>query len=146
MLALKLRGYTDGYLERKKGGRYEGEIFIDNVNLSPIEGVYFSEGKSKYLWLKRKPILEWDFERQEYIRRSREPKWEAYLKGQSGSSEIAYKGECTLLRFKYTITGIWDKVEKESKHRLNLFVERMPIEKQTIINGINERNREKYRK
>lgn len=145
MLALKIRGYNDGHLERKTGGKYEGEITIDNVNLSPIEGVYFSEGNKKYLWIKRKPILDWDFERQEYIKRSREPRFEAYLEKQIGSDSIAYKGECTFLRFKYEITGIWDRVEKESKHRINFFVERLPMNKQTIINGINERNRENAR-
>lgn len=143
MQTLRLRGYSDGHLERKSGGKYEGEIIIDNVNLSPIEGVYFSDGDKKFLWIKRKPILEWNSELQEYKKRSRYPAFEAYIEKQVGEGNIAYKGECTFLRFKYSITGIWDRTDSATKNRLNFFVERLPMNEQTIINKINERNRKK---
>lgn len=137
---LKLRGYTDGYLERKSGGRYEGKIKIDGVDLSPIEGVYFKDKGNQYLWIKRKPMLEWNFERNEYVTRQRFPIWEAYLQHRSDSS-ISYKGDFTFLRFRYSIVGIWDKQTDASKNRINFFIERLPHNQQTIINGINERNK-----
>lgn len=134
------QGYINGFLERKHGGRYEGILNIDGVDISPIEGVYFQEKGKQYLWLKRKPLLEYDFEAQTYNRRSREPRWETYME-KSMQQPIAYDGTCFFLRFKYRIFGIWDKVFGMERQRLNLFVERLPMSEQTIINGINERNK-----
>lgn len=133
--------YVNGFLERKAGGRYEGQITIDGVNLSPIEGVYFKENGKKYLWLKRKPLLEYDIEWRVYRKRPREPRWEVYME-QNKDGVIAYQGECAFLRFKYLVYGIWDKVMTD-RYRINLYVERMEMNKQTIINNINERNRER---
>jgi hypothetical protein len=50
------------------------------------------------------------------------------------------KGQFIFLRFKYSITGVWDVVIGE-KQRINLFVERLPLKKQTLLNEINERKR-----
>ena len=129
--------YINGYIERKVEGRCEGIISIDNVNLSPIEGTYFEQDGDKYLWLKRKPIMEYDFETQSYKTRHREPRWECYLKKDIDT----YRGEFAFLRFRYSIVGIWDKVIGLDKGRMNFFVERLPMNEQTILNGINERKR-----
>lgn len=142
MLEFKDNTFTNGYLERKVGGKYEGRIAIEGVELSPIEGVYFKEGGKSYLWLKRKAILEYNYETQEYKPRPREPRWEAYLQKQS-KEDIAYKGEFVFLHFKYSIVGIWDKINKD-KNRINFFIERLPLSQQTIINNINERNKREY--
>lgn len=133
---------SDGFLERRQGGRYEGELRIDGVDISPIEGVYFKERGKNYLWLKRKPLLEYDPDSQTYRQRSREPRWEAYLEKQ-GNGIAAYKGGFAFLRFKYQIVGIWDVVLGKDRHRLNLYAERLPRNEQTIINNINARNKEK---
>lgn len=135
--------YMNGFLERKFSGKFEGNITIDGVNLSPIEGVYFKDERTRknHLWLKRKPLLEYNFEYNEYKQREREPRWETYLVQKEGT--IAYEGEFIFLKFKYTIYGIWDKVMTD-RYRLNLFVERQPIGNQNIINNINERNKVKY--
>jgi hypothetical protein len=129
--------YSNGYIERQAHGKYRGVLRIDGIDLSPIDGVFFKEEGKTYLWLKRSSILEYDWERSEYRKRNREPRWEAYLNKHSDGA-IAFKGEFIFLRFKYQITAIWDKVLKE-KNRLNFFVERVPLERQTIINGINMR-------
>jgi hypothetical protein len=132
--------WCNGYLERKADGRYEGEITVEGVNLSPIEGMYFNKDGKTFLWLKRKPLLEYDLASMVYRKRSREPRWEAYLTKVSKDC-IAYKGVFALLHFRYEIVGVWDAIERESKNRINLFVERLPMNEQTIINGINERNK-----
>lgn len=132
------RFHSNGYLERKHGGRYEGEINVEGVSLSPIEGVYFKENGKQYLWLKRKPLLEYDHETESYKHRDREPRWETYLKKES-SSVVAYRGEFVFLHFKYSVVGIWDSSLGKDKNRLNLFVERLPMNQQSIINAIKER-------
>lgn len=138
-----MEGYVNGYLERTKGGSYEGQLRIDSVDISPIEGMYFERDGKKYLWLKRRPLLEFDYETQSYKKRDREPRWEAYLQKQGGET-VAYKGTFAFLRFKYSIVGVWDRVLGTDKHqRLNFFVERLPMNEQTIIQGINERKRRK---
>ena len=142
MLEFKDNTFTTGDLERKVGGKYEGRIAIEGVELSPIEGVYFKEGGKSYLWLKRKAILEYNYETQEYKPRKREPAWEAYLLKKPDGT-ISYRGEFAFFRFRFSIVGIWDKISKD-KNRLNLFVERLPLSEQTIITNINERNRELY--
>jgi hypothetical protein len=46
------------------------------------------------------------------------------------------------LRFRYSIVGVWDNILGKDKQRLNLFVERLPMSQQTIVNRINERKRD----
>ncbi len=133
--------YSNGYVERKAGGLCEGELTIEGITLSPIEGTYFKEDLQQYLWLKRKPILEYDEETMTYKKRQRQPKWEAYLKKCSDSSQVAYRGEFIFFKFCFTIVGIWDAVLGKDKQRLNFFIERMPTTQQTIINAINERKK-----
>lgn len=136
-------GYINGYVERKERGAYLGSLNIEGIALSPIQGVYFTDEGNNYLWLKRKRVLEYDAESQTYKEREASPKWEAYLKKEIDGSVVAYKGEFNFLRFRFSIVGVWDRVlGTDKKQRLNLFVERLPMGKQTIINGINERKRE----
>lgn len=134
-------GYINGFIERKTSGRYEGCLRVDGVDLSPIEGVYFMRQGIQYLWLKRKPLLEYDFNKEKFFQRESEPGWEAYLQ-KHPSSTASYKGECVLLKFRYSIVGFWDDVLGKDKHRLNLIVERLPMSQQTIINAINKRNKQ----
>lgn len=136
-------GYVNGFIKRTMDGRYEGKIEIDGVKLSEIEGTYFTEKGENYLWLKRKPILEYDTKSETYNKRERKPKWEAYLKKGVENGTIAYKGVFIFLRFRYSIVGVWDNVLGKEKQRLNLFVERLPMNQQTIINGNRIRNENK---
>lgn len=145
MIEYNERGYANGYLERKSGGRFEGVIKIDGVDLSPIEGMYFNDSNGTHLWLKRKPVLQYETKTQTYKQKIREPRWEAYLHKDSSNS-VDYRGEFIFLRFKYSIVGIWDKVFGVDRHRINFYIERLPREKQTIINSINQRNKELYNK
>lgn len=132
--------YNGGYIQRTYN-KYQGMINIEGVSFDDIYGVYFKEDGKQYLWLKRKPIMEYNIETQSYETRSRQPKWEVYMKREKGGT-IAYRGEFYFLHIKYLIVGIWDGVLKD-KSRLNLFVERARWEEQTIINKINERNNKK---
>lgn len=134
-------GYINGFIERKNEGRYEGRITIDGVSMPSISATFFKEEGESYLWLKRKKILDYDFESQTYKEREAEPRWEAYLKKQIEGNTVAYKGEFMFLRFRYSIVGVWDRILGNDKQRLNLFVERLPMSQQTILNGINERKR-----
>lgn len=143
MLELHQNGYVNGFLERKAGGRYEGKLSIEGIDLSPIEGVYFQEGGKQYLWIKRKPLIEYDYESQTYKKRPREPRWETYLEKQIDNNTIAYKGECILLHFRFLVIGTWDLVLGKEKQRLNLYIERLPMPEQDIINNINKRNARK---
>ena len=137
-----MEDFESGYIERKSEGRYEGNISVEGINLSPIQAVYFKNEGETYLWLKRKQLLEYDHETMSYTKREREPRWECYLKKQVEGSTVAYKGEFAFMHFKFSITGVWDKIlGQDKKQRLNLFVERLPMNQQTIINSINERNR-----
>lgn len=131
--------YINGYVQRTQGGSYEGKIAIDGISLPAISAVYFTKDSESYLWLKRKKVLDYDFESQSYKEREAEPRWEAYLKKQLDGNTVAYKGEFMFLRFKYSIVGVWDNVLGKDKQRLNLFVERLPMSEQTIINSNNER-------
>lgn len=135
------RGYVNGYIERKAGGRYEGILRIDGVDISPIEGVYFKREDGTYLWLKRKTILIYDAVAMTYATREREPRWEAYLKKEVGDDAVAYRGEFAFLRFRYAITGVWDAVTGRDRGRLNFYVDCLPPQEQTIIKAINERKR-----
>ena len=133
--------YINGYIQRTKSGSCEGRVVIDGISLPEITAVYFKENSESYLWLKRKKVLDYDFESQSYKEREAEPRWEAYLKKQIDSDTVAYKGEFFFMHFKYSIAGVWDKVLGNEKQRLNLFVERLPLSQQTIINSINEQKR-----
>jgi hypothetical protein len=135
--------YINGYIERQNGGTYEGRINIDGISLPAIIGVYFKDNGENYLWIKRKKVLEYDFESQTYKEREAKPQFEAYLKKQIDGNVVAYKGEFAFMRFKFSITGVWDKVLGKDKQRLNLFVERLPLAQQTIINSINQSRKNK---
>jgi hypothetical protein len=131
--------YINGYIERNKDGTYGGSLTIEGITLQGgITAVYFKDEGENYLWLRRKKVLEYDFESQSYREREAKPQFEAYLKKQVDNNAVAYKGEFFFMRFKYSITCIWDKVLGNDKQRLNLFVERLPLSQQTIINSINE--------
>lgn len=132
--------YINGYIERKNGGKYEGVLMIDSVDMSPICAVSFKQDDKTYLWLRRKDMLVYDDKTQQFLTKKREPRWEAYLEKQVDGSTVAYKGEFHFLMFKYEIVGIWDSVFGKEKSRMNFFVERLPMEKQDIINGINKRH------
>jgi len=132
---------SSGYIERTDDGRFEGALDIEGVDISPIEGVFFQEGAEPMLWLKRKPVLEYVAREMSYIARAAEPRWEAYLKKGKGGA-IAYSGIFPFLHFRFSIVGFWDTAIGDKK-RLNLFVERLPMQQQTIINSINERYRRK---
>lgn len=131
-------GYSTGYIFRRKNGSHEGVLDVEGVEVSPIEGMYFKEDGIQYLWLKRKPTLEYDDDECKYVTRASTPSFEAYLR-KTSEDNVAYRGEFTFLRFRYTIVGIWDTVFGSDKSRLNLYVERMPMSQQKIINSINER-------
>jgi hypothetical protein len=135
--------YINGYVERKQGGRYEGKLSIDGILLPSITATYFKDEGENYLWIRRKKVLEYDFESQSYKERDAKPQFEAYLKKQLDGNAVAYKGEFFFMRFRYSITGVWDKVLGNDKQRLNLFVERLPLAEQTIINSINESKKKK---
>ena len=134
--------YVNGYIERCAGGTYEGRITIDGVSLEGgIVGMYFKRDERNYLWLKRKCILEYDNKTMSYKEREAKPSWECYLQKQMDDNTVAYKGEFTFMRFRFSIVGVWDRIlGTDKQHRLNLFVERLPMSQQTIINGIKERN------
>lgn len=132
-----------GFLEKQRDGFF-GELIVDEVDLSPINGMFFVYEKDlkQYLWLKRKPILEFNDKRKVYEMRAREPRWEAYLV-KKNKGDIAYEGEFIFLHFKFKIVGIWDKSEYgKKKQRINFFIERLPRDKQTIIININKRKKE----
>ena len=133
--------YVNGYVERKQGGKYEGSLTIEGIMLPSISAVYFKDGEESYLWLRRKKVLDYDFESQTYKEREAKPQFEAYLKKQLDGETVAYKGEFIFMRFKFSITGVWDKILGNEKQRLNLFVERLPMSQQTIINSINQSKR-----
>lgn len=134
--------YSNGQIERRQGGGYEGTVRIEGIDLSPVEATFFKDDNGdSYLWLKRKPIMEYDFESQTYTTRQRKPSFEVYLKKQMDDSVVAYKGEFMFMRFKFSIVGIWDVVLGKENQRLNLFVERLPLSQQIILNDINQRKR-----
>jgi len=137
--------YINGYIERKSGGKYEGEISVDSVNLSPITAVSFKQDNNTYLWLRRKDMLVYDENKQQYLTKKREPRWEAYLEKQMEGNTVAYRGEFYFLMFKYEIVGVWDSVYGKEKSRMNFFIERLPMERQDIINGINEQRNKNER-
>lgn len=133
--------YINGYIERKPTGEYVGKLRIEGIDLSPIEGQYFKRNGESYLWIKRKKILEYDSKTLKYTPREREPMFEAYLKKGLNENIFAFVGEFIFMRFKFKIVGIWDNVIGKQNSRLNLYVDRLPMEQQTIINGLKERNK-----
>ena len=139
--------YINGYVQRTKSGSYEGRVVIDGISLPEITAVYFKENEDSYLWLKRKKVLDYDFESHSYKEREAEPRWEAYLKKQLDGNTVAYKGEFMFLRFKYSIVGVWDSILGKDKQRLNLYVERKPMRQQTLVNAINKTKKDyEYRR
>ena len=136
--------YINGFIERKADGSCEGKITVDGVFLGEIDGVYFKESGKSYLWLKRKHLLEYNPATEKFVSRAQEPRWEAYLE-KSKDGVAAYRGVFAFLRFRYSITGVWDKMLGMQKSRLNLYVERLPMGKQDIINKISERKKNENR-
>lgn len=136
-------GYINGFVQRERDGKYQGKLSIQQIDISPLEATYFKdENGDDYLWLKRKPIMDYDFETQAYTTRQRKPHFEAYLKKQvGGDGVIAYKGEFMFMRFRWSLVGVWDNILGKDNQRLNLFVERLPTSQQTILRSINERKR-----
>lgn len=132
---------TNGYIANMGNGEHGGKLCIDGVDLSPIEGVYFKKDSDKYLWIKRRPILEYDGETMSFKKRKREPRFEAYLKKVVKDNVTMYEGDCVLFRFKYRIVGLWDKFDGKEKQRMNLFVERLPLSEQTIIQSFNKKTK-----
>lgn len=128
------RQIYDGFLEKTRNGTYEGNVIIDGVDLSPITGIYFKENSKFWLWLKRKDKIDYNFQDGTYKKRVAVPYWECYLEKQKGG-RIAYKGFFFFCHFKYAIVGMWDKYMQD-KDRMNLYIERLPQEEQTIINNI----------
>jgi len=135
----RTNNYCNGHIERKSSGRFEGTLVVEGIDLSPIYGVYFKEDDDTYLWLRRKPLLEYDHKTESYKERQREPRWETYLQKQVSEDGVAFHGEFILFKFKFVVVGIWDSVLGLDKNRLNLFVDRLPQKEQSIINGINQR-------
>jgi len=137
-----IEDYINGYVQRSQGGSYDGKIVIEGILLPSISAVFFKDNGENFLWLKRKKVLDYDFESKTYKEREAKPQWEVYLKKQLDENAVAYKGEFFFMHFKYSISGVWDKVLGKEKQRLNLFVERLSMSQQTIINGNNKRKLE----
>lgn len=135
--------YINGYIQRSSDNKFTGQINVDGINLSPIEATFFETEGKNYLWLKRTPIKEYNFETSTFKTRQPKPQWEAYLEKQLNNNIVEYKGTFTFLRFRYSIVGTWDAVFGIEKSRLNLFVERLPMTEQTILTKINERKQAK---
>lgn len=130
---------TNGYIQRSKDGKLFGELKIDGVDMSPIVGVMFKNDGETFLWLRRKDMLIYDVDEQKYIARKREPRWEAYLEKKLDGNTVTFRGEFYFLRIRYSIVGVWDKVLGASDSRLNLFVDRLPMNEQDIILGIQQK-------
>jgi hypothetical protein len=126
----------NGHIELRNG-KYTGELSIEGIDLSPIVGIYFKKDDQYWLWLKRKDIIEYDFETDNYTKRKPKPYWECYLK-KTYDTKIAYKGTFVFCHFKFDIYGIWDRNLKE-KERLNFIIERS--KEQTLINKIKNKNK-----
>ena len=136
-------GYVNGYIERTPYKSYEGVLTVEGINLSPIEGQFFKKGNDVYLFIKRKPIMEYNIESNSYETRERKPQLLVYMKKQvDGDGVVAYKGDFMFMRFKFNIVGVWDKILGKERTRLNLFVERAPMSEQTILKSIAEKKKE----
>lgn len=137
--------YVNGFVERTRDG-YAGRITIEGINLGEIVATYFKKENETFLWLRRMKILEYDDVSQSYVERDARPKWECYLKKQVDDNVVAFKGEFSFMRFRFSIAGVWDGVLGMDKHRLNLYVERMEKKQQRIINNINERKKNEQKR
>lgn len=131
--------FINGFIEKSLYGDYSGELSIEGIDLSPVQAQYFKKDLDTYLWIKRKDKLIYDADTQTYVRKQRTPKLDCYLKKCVEDNKVVYRGEFYFMHFKFSITGLWDKVVGVERSRLNLFVERLPIEQQTIINNIKNR-------
>lgn len=134
-------GYVNGHIERKRNGLYEGSVTIEGIELQGgITAVFFQENGENYLWLRRKRVLEYDDVHEIFKERDAKPQWEAYLKKQMDNDVVAYKGDFIFMRFKYSIVGVWDRILGKDNQRLNLYIERLPMAQQSIINNIRDNN------
>lgn len=137
-------GYVNGHIERATGGGYNGTLRVEGIDLSPVEAQFFKKDGDTYLFIKRKPIMEFNYEEQRYITRERRPQVPIYMKKQVDSDGVvAFKGDFMFMRFKFNIVGVWDAILGKETNRLNLFVERAPKNEQTLLQSINERNKKK---
>lgn len=135
-------GYVNGHIERDSYGNYTGMLTVEGINLSPLEGQYFKKDGETYLYMKRKPIMEYDYDLGKYNQRERRPQVQIYMKKQvDGDGVVAYKGDFMFMRFKFIITGVWDAILGKERNRLNLFVERAPRNEQTLLQSIVERKK-----
>lgn len=135
-------GYVNGFIERDSFGNYTGTLTVEGINLSPIEGQYFKKDGDVYLYMKRKPIMEYDYDKCCYNKRERKPQLHIYMKKQvNGDGVVAYKGDFMFMRFKFNIEGVWDAILGKERNRLNLFVERAPRSEQTLLQSIVERKK-----
>ena len=135
--------YINGFVQRESHGEYRGQLSVEGIDLSPIEAQYFKKDGSTYLFIKRKPIMVYDTETCSYRNRERKPNVEIYMKKQIDGDTVAFKGDFMFMRFKFNIVGVWDKILGKDNHRLNLYVERLPMSEQTLLRSINERKKAK---
>jgi hypothetical protein len=136
--------YINGYIQRTSTGRYVGSLRIDGVDISPVEATFFEDDGKKYVWIKRPPVKEYDFDTSTFIIRKPRPQWEVYMEKTLGDGVVEYVGTFTFLRFRYKIKGVWDSVLGKEKSRLNLFVERLPMNEQSILISINDRKKQEH--
>lgn len=130
-------GYVNGHIERTSYGNHEGTLTVEGINLSPIEAYYFKKDGDVFVYIKRKPIMEYDYDKETYIKRERKPQLQIYMKKQiNPDGVVAFKGEFMFMRFKFYIEGVWDAILGKKNNRLNLFVERAPKNKQTLLQNI----------
>ena len=135
-------GYVNGHIERDSFGNYSGMIAIEGINLPNIEGQYFRQDGDTYLYIKRKPIMEYDYDQERYKTREPKPQVHIYMKKVvGGDGVVAYRGNFMFMRFKFNIEGVWDNILGKERCRLNLFVERAPMQDQTLLQSIIERKR-----
>ena len=137
-------GYINGHIERNANGDYTGVLTIEGINLSPIEGQYFKRDGDTFLFIKRRPIMEYDYDKGQYVTRERRPPLTIYLRKQvDGDGVVAYKGDFMFMRFKFNIVGVWDSIMGKESNRLNLFVERAPMSEQLLLKSVAERRKRK---
>ena len=133
--------YINGFVQRESNGEYKGQLSVEGIDLSPVEAQYFKRDGETYLFIKRKPIMEYDETTMSYRTRERKPSVEIYMKKQIDGATVAFKGDFMFMRFKFNIVGVWDRILGKDNHRLNLYVERLPMSEQTLLRSINERNK-----
>lgn len=135
-------GYVNGHIERTACGDYTGTLTVEGINLSPIEGQYFKKDGDTYLFIKRRPIMEYDYDKGCYNTRERKPSLLIYLKKVvGGDGVVAYKGSFMFMRFKFNVEGVWDAILGKERNRLNLFVERAPMSEQLLLKSVAEKRK-----